>query len=106
MPAGIAHRPESTMVRLASYTKEVESRATWRLSKALWEFLAERQGRGPACSEYEEQMAWEGALGVGGVCQARPSGDQAHSSREVDPTALGTREKGGGRVDGGEARLE
>ena len=82
------------------YTKEVERRATWRLSKALWQFLAERQGGGPACSEYEEQMAWEGALGVGGVCQARPSGDQARSSREVDPTALGTRERGGGRVEG------
>ena len=33
-----------------------------------------------------------------GECQARPSGDQARSSRG----ALGTRERRGGRVDGGE----
>lgn len=104
--AGIAHRPESTMVHLASYTKEVERVESHpEAQQGMVGVPGWKAGWGPCCSECEEQTAREGALGCGRGVPGKAQWGQARSSREVAPTALGTRERGGGGVEGGEARL-
>ena len=75
--AGIAHRPESTMVHLASYTKEVERVESHpEAQQGMVGVPGWRQGGGPAAASVKNKRHGRGPWGVGGGCQARPSGDK------------------------------
>lgn len=82
-------------VRLAYVHKGGWGEATWRLSKALWEFWLKGRVRALTRRGYQKDIGMGGALGVGGCARQGPVGTKAHSSREVDHCTLGTRERGG-----------